>query len=366
MKEKILIVEDDFISLEGLKLNLEPEGYELITASGGREAIRLIEREKIDLVLSDIIMDDFNGIDLLRYVKMNHPDVVIILITGYGSLDIVIQALREGAYDYLLKPCSDEELRMRVKRGLEQQRVKQLLSEKSRQDGLLEFVTGFSKKLNDLVAGISGNYEVLRSYIDFRKHPDAQKSLRSAELFINRSARIVNDLCQATQLFTAPDIKPFHLREAFFDVIAKFGSERIELHLPPRLPAVIGGAELSSAFVHVVQNSIDACASVRKIKISANLDEKGEFIEVIFEDRGVGVLPHDLSKVYLPFFTTKSKSHAGLGLWIAYQTVKYYQGTIRIQSEIDVGTVVTIRLPLFRAKESLPQIAVNQSHQSVI
>lgn len=348
MKDQILIVEDDSIAREGMRLSLEVEGYQVLTAESGREALDLLAEKKIDLILSDIVMDELTGIDLLLKVKKKWPEIIVILITGYGSLDTVIQALRWGAYDYLLKPCSDEELKIRIKRGLERKHMGKIVKEKNRQDAVFEVVAGLADTLNNLLAGISGNHEIIRTFFTDNKEPELQQSFQNATSCINKSARIVDNLCTTVSLFGQNEMRPYDLHEAFLGVKMQTDLDRLDFQVPNKLPFVFGGDQLINAFSNIVQNAIDASADNLKVKITASVDISAEFVEIVFEDNGCGIKPHNLPKVFLPFYTTKDGERVGLGLWMAYQIVTYFKGTIDLTSAPGQGTTVIVRLPIFR------------------
>lgn len=348
MKEHILIVEDDMIALEGMKLSLEMEGYLVTAVDSGRQALTILSRQQFDLILSDIVMEEVSGIDLLLEVKNKWPETIVILITGFGALDTVVQALRLGAYDYLLKPCSDEELKIRIKRGLERKRMGQIVKEKNRQDAVFNVVEGLAEKLNNLLAGISGNHEMLQTYFLNDKDPDVLQSFLNASLCINKSARIVDNLCATVGLFKRNGTNAYDLHEVFLGVKMQFDTERLQFRVPEKLPYVIGSDRLTTAFANIIQNSLDASRNGDKVQIGSRIDPGGEFVEVTFVDQGCGISPENLNNVFLPFFSGKSDDHAGLGLWVAYQTITYFNGSIDIASSKDGGTVVTVRLPIFR------------------
>jgi len=84
---------------------LESESYEVVTAASGSEAIDLLKQDAFDLVLTDLKMPGIDGLEVLRRGKEIAPQAVVLIFTGYASLESAIEALREGAYDYLVKPC---------------------------------------------------------------------------------------------------------------------------------------------------------------------------------------------------------------------------------------------------------------------
>ena len=119
MSPKILVVDDDRASVEAVVEVLEREGYDLLAASGGREALGILAAEDIDVVITDEKMPDLSGIDLLKRIKDNYPYTQAIILTGYGSIDSAIEATKAGADGYLEKPIKINILRQTTKNALE-------------------------------------------------------------------------------------------------------------------------------------------------------------------------------------------------------------------------------------------------------
>ena len=119
--QRILIVDDDAIIVESLVEFLRLEGYEAQGARNFPEAITALERQEYSLVISDINMPDVNGFELLRVVKQRYPGTVVVIITGYGTIESAVEAIKMGAYDYLTKPIIDEEIKLVVERAMQQQ-----------------------------------------------------------------------------------------------------------------------------------------------------------------------------------------------------------------------------------------------------
>jgi len=116
---KILIVDDEQNILLYLSEALEDEGYNITTRASGQEAVSAIEDEEYDLVLVDLKLKDIDGIEVMRSAKKRSPDTVIIMLTGHGSLESAMEAIKYGAFDYLLKPSSVQDLKESIRRGLE-------------------------------------------------------------------------------------------------------------------------------------------------------------------------------------------------------------------------------------------------------
>jgi DNA-binding response OmpR family regulator len=113
----ILIVDDEELIRENLRLDLLDMGYAVDVAASGEEAVSLLTKEH-DLVVTDLIMEGLDGMEVLRRAKSKRPDQAVFILTGYGELDSAIEALRLGADDYLLKPYNHEELVLRVAKCL--------------------------------------------------------------------------------------------------------------------------------------------------------------------------------------------------------------------------------------------------------
>lgn len=123
MKLKILIVDDDKNLLSVLKTVLAEENNDVATSSDGGTAIELLQETKFDLVITDLMMPGTNGIEVLREAHKIDPDILVILITGFASLETAVQAIREGAYDYITKPFKLDEIKIIVNNAREKIRL---------------------------------------------------------------------------------------------------------------------------------------------------------------------------------------------------------------------------------------------------
>ena len=120
---RILLVDDDPIICESLGCFLEMEGYQIDCVSTVEEARREIDRNHYRLVITDVHIPEEDGMELLRYVRATQPDLVVIVITGYGSIESAVEAMKQGAFEYLTKPIIDDDVRIAVRRALSQQEL---------------------------------------------------------------------------------------------------------------------------------------------------------------------------------------------------------------------------------------------------
>jgi len=146
----LLLVDDDRHVLDAMADWLREQGFEVFEAAGCREAVQQIEQRQLDLVLADIRLPDGDGFDVLAYCRERYPGLIVILITGYGTVETGIEAIRAGAFDLLTKPLIDEELHLSIERALSQREVleenKKLKSQLDLRFGL-ENVIGHDRRM---------------------------------------------------------------------------------------------------------------------------------------------------------------------------------------------------------------------------
>jgi DNA-binding NtrC family response regulator len=124
MMERVLIVDDEEQMRELLAKVLEKNGYQVMTAGDGGQALTLLEKEPMDLVVTDVRMPGLDGMEALKAIKELNPEIVVIIMTAFGSIDQAVQAVKEGAYDYINKPFKIDEMLLTIKKALEERRLR--------------------------------------------------------------------------------------------------------------------------------------------------------------------------------------------------------------------------------------------------
>jgi DNA-binding NtrC family response regulator len=150
---KILIVDDELIMRESLAGWLQRDGHSVETASSGEDALEKLKEARFDIMLVDIKMEGMSGLDVLQRVKDSDPDVAIVMITAYGSIPTAIEAMKNGAYDYMLKPFDPNELGVlidKIIRHQDQEREMLFLREEHRERTRFESMIGQSKPMQDV------------------------------------------------------------------------------------------------------------------------------------------------------------------------------------------------------------------------
>ncbi|MBI3307677.1 MAG: response regulator, partial [Candidatus Omnitrophica bacterium] len=124
----ILVVDDELGMRDLLSLELKGQGYQVSVAENGKEATEIIRKQKFDLVISDLSMPQMDGITLLQNIKEVDPELEVIMATGHGTIESAVKAMKNGAYDFILKPFNLDELSLLIEKALEKKKLKTLLA----------------------------------------------------------------------------------------------------------------------------------------------------------------------------------------------------------------------------------------------
>ena len=160
-KGRILVVDDEKSMREILHIFLKNEGYSVTLADNGESAVEAVKRDIFDLIITDMNMPGVSGMDLLKSVKKIAPDTIVVVITAFGTTESAVEAMKQGAYDYIQKPFQMDDIRLVVKNALEKQRLRKdvsILKEQLRTPSL-ENIIGSSPAMQSLFTIISKSAE---------------------------------------------------------------------------------------------------------------------------------------------------------------------------------------------------------------
>lgn len=189
MGNKALVIDDDLSTLELMKFQLESEGFEVTTADRGEKGLKLVAENEFDIILTDLNLPDYDGIEMVRRSKEIAPDTEIIMITGFGSTEKTIEATKAGAFHYVEKPVEFEELLLLIEKAIERKRqsaeIKELRGKLSSRNsyvgviggshsmqGIYEIIEAVAESdANILILGESGTgKEVIANAIHYKSH----------------------------------------------------------------------------------------------------------------------------------------------------------------------------------------------------
>jgi len=395
----ILVVDDDRIVGEYLVKLLESRGYKTLLFQDGAKAYERFHEGGVDLVITDLMMPGISGLDLIHKIRQEDKEINIVVITGYGSMEIFIDALRAGAGDFIVKPIESEQFLVAVERALEKKflseslmaRTRQLInSEKMATVGVLS--TGIAHEINNPTTFIRTNLQLMNEYLkrlrprldkmDDRKNMDVVRNI-----LLNEFPTMINEALKGTERIEkiVSGIKHYaymgdesldenvDIREVIAQAVNLVRS-KLRKYVTIKesylnLTEIKGQfSKLEQVFVNLLINAADAIEDkVKKnrakgigdfsgeIDVSATIfegDGTGEgrtpdFLILTFYDNGDGIEKDKINRVFDPFFTTKPVGKGtGLGLYLCYEIIKQHGGAITVQSSKGEGTAFIIRLPV--------------------
>ncbi len=211
--KKVLVVDDEEIVRYSLKNILSSNGFAVDDVPSAEEALKKIYETNYHLVLSDLVLEGMGGLELLENIKVISPRTLVILITGYGSVKTAVAALRLGVYDYLLKPCDENELLLRVRRALEMQTYGSEQKRMHELSAIAKTSVTLSDRINTPLNIILGNIEILQLIPDLENQTKIQETLKVMETQIFRIKKVMDRLAKLTSAETKryPALRDFEI-----------------------------------------------------------------------------------------------------------------------------------------------------------
>ena len=344
---RVLIVEDDQDACTNMVDILSLDGYEIRTASHCLPAIELMEREKFGAVVVDWKLPDGNGADLFPIVFENQPNTPVIVVTGLRDFDVAITALREGVYDFLLKPINADALRSVLKRVVERSRhldeiakAQSKLVQNERLAAIGEMMAGLAHESRN---AFQKSHACLTNLaFDVREMPESLAlvgKVQNALDHLNSLLEEVRDYAAPIVLEKSPTNLTGLVNEVWNQIVeANPDSKKVKLTLETAddVPAKtkVDRRRMGQVIWNLLENARVACDSddgnidVNVLKHDDNRDS-GNAIEITIADNGDGIAAESRDEIFEPFFTTKTKG-TGLGLAICQRIVNAHDGQIRL------------------------------------
>ncbi|MEA3339837.1 MAG: ATP-binding protein [Chloroflexota bacterium] len=353
MTAKILVVDDETGIRFFLKDALAQEGHHVVTVDSGEAALERIATETFDLAIVDLKMKGVGGLEVLAALRQQSPDTPAIVLTAYASLETAVEAIRQGAHDYLFKPCTMTELQESVRTGLLERRRK--LGEHSR----AKFISDASHELRAPIANIMLDLDLLERSMpaECTNHMDVlkQETDRMTDLVENILTLSRLEADEIEMEFTPQDFN------ALVEPIAAAHRPRavaanLELIFEPdeALPPMhVEPNQLSQVVTNLVTNAINYTPA-GQVRVSTHLDAERGRACLQVQDTGMGIAPEDMPRLFERFYrgwraTNSTVSGTGLGLAIVKEIVDLHGGEIEVESQVDEGSTFKVWLPLERA-----------------
>jgi two-component system, NtrC family, sensor kinase len=406
---RILIVDDEEV-VRNLFAHALGARYDCMTAGNAQEALALLAAHTFALVITDVQMPGLSGIELLRKVVADFADVAVIVVSGVDRSQRVIDTLRLGASDYLIKPCELDVLAMSVERALErralirdgkrykadlERRNEELASQKTalirlqaqliqseKMASLGQLAGGVAHELNNPVGFIHSNMESLDQFAadlrqllavyervplspEFASQVNAVKQSIGFENLLSEmssiiadcgeGARRIRDIVLNLRTFSRLDeseVKEIDIHEGIDSTIRLLSQYYCSNHITLERdygavpPVECFAGRLNQVWMNLLTNAAQAIGRGPG-KVGIVTRVRDEMAVVRISDTGAGIEPEDMKRVFDPFFTTKTVGEGtGLGLSIVHGIVEKHGGRITVESQPGEGTTFTTLIPL--------------------
>ena len=352
---KILIVDDDELGTKPLKLLLKTQTeYEVEVFNSAKFALEFLKDNDVDLIISDFVMPEMNGIEFLTEVKKLKPSVTTMLLTGYADKENAIKAINEvGIYKYLEKPYHPDELLLNIKNGVERSRLVETVRMQREIERLRnDFVATLT---HDLRTPLLASIQSLEFFLDgtFGEINEKQQKFLSAMLNSNEDMLgLVNALLEVYKYesgnynlckdnFNFSELIKQCLQE--FEPISQKKNISVEADVPDELTLFADKREIKRVVANFFGNALSHTKD--KIFIKAFIDDNNMTFAV--KDNGEGISEEDKKKLFKRFSQGTSKKRSvgtGLGLYLSRQIIEAHGGEIGLTSTLGAGSEFYFKL----------------------
>jgi len=382
----IMIVDDFNTDRKRLSRIISREGYNVIEAASGKEALAIIKEEKPDLILLDIIMPDMLGFEVCERIKEKPEfyEVPIIFVTSKDDAEFKVKGFKVGGVDYITKPYNVEEVIARVNTHLKLENAMKMIKNLNIQlENKLEertkhlikteriavfgqYVQGIIHNMKNFLSCILGASNLMRIYLNKEEFEnEVYHKLSNKINIIEKNAknlgRMINSLMKKSRSDSKEEFEHLDLNELLRQELSFLESDffyknkvtkKILLSddsiLIYAIPSMI-----SQIFHNIVRNALDAMQDEPSPTLIISTEKTDNDVIISVIDNGTGIPDDIISKIFNPFFTTKEKKYydntifsgTGLGLHICNEMIKIHNGKINVESTYGKGTKFSIILP---------------------
>ncbi|HUT97898.1 MAG TPA: ATP-binding protein [bacterium] len=351
-REKILVIDDERRMCDSIRILLEQTGYRVDTASDGSEGISMLRESNYDLVIADLMMPKVDGFTVLDYVGENLPHTLVIVITGYSSMRSSIEALRRGAYNYLVKPFDFDVLKLAVEKAMDKIRLQRLND---------DFISMITHDLKNPLTSVMGYCSLLLSGAYGEPSERIVEPMQSIATNADRMLALINDFLAMNKFSSEGvrlDMQRLQLNSLIShlakNVAAQLEMKKLNLRLnldETLAPIMLDPIQIERVINNLLSNAVKFIQRGGEITVGTGQDENYVFFSVA--DNGPGISSEQQKHIFEKYKRGSSAAEGtGLGLFISKSIVDAHEGIISFESRPGEGTAFTVRLPK-REKEDL-------------
>ncbi|MCK4510987.1 hybrid sensor histidine kinase/response regulator [bacterium] len=357
----ILVIDDEEPIRDSCRQVLSKAGYDCHTAVDGIEGLHVAHQVEPDLIFLDLMMPGIDGLEVLTQIQKTHPLTICIVITGYATIESAVDAMKHGAFDFLPKPFTPEELRLKAIRGLEQHRLLEetvsLREEKERMQQY--FITIVAHELRSPLLLVKQYLDLIVGGKMGKVDETAGEMLEGAHSTLEGLLQLIADWLKLARInagdiaggMVDTDARPI-LEKAAEDLTSYADSKGVKLILqcPSEACPLRAHAEsLEVVLKNLVSNAIKYNRESGTVTVSGEVADGRLRIDIV--DTGIGIPEHEIPFIFEDFFRVKSSKTAsipgtGLGLSIVKKILEGHHGTVEVESKVDEGTRFSVFLPL--------------------
>lgn len=363
---KLLIIDDEEIVLDSCKQILAGYNFEIRTAQDGKIGLSMLTEYQPDLVFVDLKMPGISGFEVLEEINEVDPTIVTIVITGFATISSAVEAMQKGAFDFLPKPFTPDELRLITRRGLEKRKlVLETLALRREKEMLRNhFAAIVSHELKSPLAAVQQYLMALSSELSDQLSDDQARRFERMQTRIDDLMKLIHTWLRAMTV-DIENIKENFGPTSIPDVVSKAVESvqphairkniSIETSMQERISLVNGDeGTLVEAVVNLIGNSVKY--SPIGSEIAVIVEETEDQILIAVQDNGIGISEEDLPFIFEDFYTGKTKQttekSSGLGLALTRRIIEAHEGSISVESVLGQGSTFEICLPILENFDS--------------
>jgi two-component system, sensor histidine kinase and response regulator len=336
----------------------ETYGFEVELAENGAQAVEKLESSKPDILLLDHKLPDTTGLEILGRYRSDVSEMITIMITAYASLETAVSAIKQGAFDFLAKPFTPDELKKTLSKAAQNlilaRQVKKLALEK--QQVRFQFISVLGHELKSPLNAVEGYIHMIKDRTLGDGVEDYGTMIDRTLIRIRGMRKIINDLLDLTRIESGTKKRDLSLRDlgdiartAMETVLPDAAGRNItvELHAGPPVRIVCDAGEIEMIFNNLVSNAVKYNRDSGRVEIRVSEQDGRAVLSV--RDTGIGMAPEDTDGLFREFHRiknekTKNVSGSGLGLTIVKKLAALYNGDVTVESRPDEGSTFTVTL----------------------